>query len=97
MEFIRLKNSGRQRASTRKRPNHNQLNGVDMASTIASHLREKTQELNEATLALNIVIELYMASSRQNINDMIYIMNHLIKPVTSLSDDINTLMREATI
>lgn len=68
-----------------------------MASTIASHLREKTQELNEATLALNIVIELYMASSRQNINDMIYIMNHLIKPVTSLSDDINTLMREATI
>lgn len=68
-----------------------------MASTIASHLREKTQALNEATLALNIVIELYMASSRQNIDDMIYIMNHLIKPVTSLSDDINTLMREATI
>lgn len=68
-----------------------------MADAIASHLREKAQALHEAVLALGVVVELYMASSGRNIDDMIFIVNHLYIPIEEMSADIEQLLREAIL
>lgn len=66
-----------------------------MAEAISSQLQAKTQALHEGILALGIVVELYMSSSMKNIDDMIYIVHYLHSIITALSDEVNTLLREA--
>ena len=68
-----------------------------MADAIAAQVREKSQLLHEAVLALGIVVELYMASSDRNIDDMIYIVYHLYIPVEQLTDELAFLIREALL
>lgn len=65
-----------------------------MANAIASHIKIKTQELNEAIIALGIVVELYMASSMRDIDDMIFIVNYLYGKIKILSDELNTMAWE---
>lgn len=65
-----------------------------MANAIAPQIQKKTQELNEAIIALGIVVDLYMTSSMKNIDDMIFIIDYLYRKIKDLSDDVHTLAWE---
>ncbi len=65
-----------------------------MADVIASQVLEKAQALHEAVLALGVVVELYMTSSGKNVDDMIYIVNHLFVPIDVMADELLFLVRE---
>jgi hypothetical protein len=65
-----------------------------MANVIASHMLEKAQALQTASLVLGTVIGLYMSSSHQKIEDMIFLMDELHRPVALLSDELNTILRQ---
>lgn len=66
-----------------------------MADVIGAQLLEKAQELHQAVLALGVVVKLYMQSSGQNIDDMIFIVDHLYLPIVDKADELQTLLREA--
>lgn len=65
-----------------------------MAKAISPHMKAKTQELNEAIIALGIVVELYMTSSMKDIDDMIFIVNYMYEKIKVLSAEINALAWE---
>lgn len=66
-----------------------------MADVIGAQLHQKAQELHAAVLALGVVIKLYMDSSMQDIDDMIFIVDYLYLPIVEQSDELQSLLREA--
>jgi hypothetical protein len=65
-----------------------------MADAIASQLLDRAQGLRDAVLALSVVVDLYMSSSMKNIDDMIFIVHHLMVPIDQMSDELLCLLRE---
>lgn len=59
-----------------------------MADAIASHAVDRAQALHGVVVALKIVVDLYMDSSGQKIDDMIYIVDHLVEPLAGLSEEV---------
>lgn len=66
-----------------------------MADVIGAQLLKKAQELHAAVLALGIVVNLYMESSQQHIDDMIFIVDHLYLPIVEKSEDLERVIRES--
>jgi hypothetical protein len=77
-------------------PNLTNYEGVDMAAAIASQLLDRSQALRDSVLALSVVVDLYMSSSMKNIDDMIFIVDHLMIPIDLMSDELVCLLREVS-
>lgn len=67
-----------------------------MAAAIASQLLDRAQALRDSVLALSVVVDLYMSSSMKNIDDMIFIVDHLMIPIDLMSDELVCLLREVS-
>lgn len=67
-----------------------------MAAAIASQLLDRSQALRDSVLALSVVVDLYMSSSMKNIDDMIFIVDHLMIPIDLMSDELVCLLREVS-
>lgn len=65
-----------------------------MAIEIAAHAVDRAQALHETVLALQIVVDLYMDSSRKDIDDMIFIVDYLVGPLVERSDDLMQAVRK---
>lgn len=59
-----------------------------MADAIASHAVDRAQALHMAALALKTVSDLYMDSSGQKIDNMIFIVDYLVGPLVDLSEQV---------
>ena len=65
-----------------------------MADAIASHAVDRAQALHQAVLALKTVSDLYMDSSGQNIDNMIYIVDFLVGPIVDLAEEVLYALKE---
>ena len=65
-----------------------------MANEIAAHAVDRAQALYDAVLALKTVSDLYMDSSGQDIDNMIYIVDFLVGPMVDIADEVLATMKE---